>query len=339
MMLRRVIPVFKNVRSMSSGIMSVEQFEREFYSPNVTSYCYQQHPITFSIIDTNLHMGQDKPGVGYGPMHLINGKPFIDFIHDATHNFGWYFGHRITIDTGITKHTNNGKFPEIKNVNVIDETTSRIYIANQYTSDVSDLTINIMGDHSASIGTIPAGLFQNTLIWIDAHADINTPESSLTGHCHGMPLGITTGLSRDYLHKNNLFSWLPQKFPLAKIIYVGVRDLDPFEQEIIDKHNIMVIQEDSSHDEFDRFYNRIRNEFTHVSFDVDVLDPSYFPCTGTPVEGGVSPDFIKKLMYKINMESTLTRLDIAEYNPHVSPDRIDECNKMIVDIVLMPLLE
>jgi hypothetical protein len=48
---------------MSSGIMSVEQFEREFYSPNVTSYCYQQHPITFSIIDTNLHMGQDKPGV------------------------------------------------------------------------------------------------------------------------------------------------------------------------------------------------------------------------------------------------------------------------------------
>lgn len=341
MMLRRIIPTIRNnVHTMSGGIMSVEQFERELYSPNVTAYCYQpRQPMTFSVIDTNLHMGQNQPGVGYGPMHLINSKPFRNFVNHATKQQDWNLVHRITIDTGCSNHTKDGKFPGVQNVNVIDETTSRLHTANQYTSKISDLTINVLGDHSGSIGTILAGWFQNTLIWIDAHADINTPESSLTGHCHGMPLGITTGLSKDYLQKHNLFSWLPRNFPLENIIYVGIRDLDPYETEVIDKYGIMVLQEDSSYDDFDRFYNRIRHGFTHVSFDVDVLDPTYFPCTGTPVEGGVSPDFVRELMYEINQESTLNRLDIVEYNPHISPERIDDCNKLIVDNVLMPLLE
>ena len=338
---RQVFPLINkhNLRTLATSIATVEDFEREFYSSNVASYEDRDRPFYFSIIESNLHLGQNKPGVGFGPMHLINSKEFRQFSRHATDNKNWHVQHRMFVDGNSTKKTEKNK--QIKNGHQIDEITSRIFTANQYSEDVSDLTINLLGDHSASIGTIVSDFPNNNqiLIWFDAHADINTPSSSLTGHCHGMPLSIASGLCQTELKKHNLFSWIPNYFPLENLIYIGLRDIDPFEKAILKQHNIMVLQENSNIDEYDDFFQKIDNALTHISFDVDVLDPKYFPCTGTPVKNGMTPHFVKYLMGEINKRSRVYKLDVVEYNPHISPKDIDRCNKTIVDTLFMPLLE
>lgn len=332
---RRAVPVVqKCVRTHATGIMTVEQFEREFYSANVVNY---DQLFMFNIIKSNLELGQDKTGVGYGGMHLSNNKYFHDFIRCATQN-GWCLNHEISIDTEPSiKKSKDSQL--IKHGEQIDATTSRIFTANQYSEENNNMTINLLGDHSSSIGTIVSKWNDNILIWIDAHADINTPDSSLTGHCHGMPLGIATGLCDKELKEHDMFSWIPNYFPLDNIVYVGIRDLDPFEKDIIEKHGIMVLQEDSKKEDFDKFYDKINGKYTHVSFDVDSLDPEHFPCTGTPVENGLTPSFVKDLITKIRLNSTLNKLDIVEYNPHISTNDVDRCNRILVEYVLKALIE
>lgn len=336
---RKVLNTFpkSSLSHMLRTVLTVEDFEREFYSPCVANYSHNvPGPVSYSIIESNLSLGQNHIGVGFGPMHLVNSRSFINFIQQAHNQKNWSMDHHIKIDIS-TDQIDKSNFTDIKNVEKIDKMTSRIFTANNYTSNTSDFTINLMGDHSSSIGTIASG-FEEILIWIDAHGDINTPDSSITKNCHGMPLSIASGLCKKTLRKHNLFTWIPQWFPLENIIYVGIRDLDPYETEIIEKHNIMVIQEDSSNIEMDAFYKKIRHKFTHVSFDVDALDPQYISCTGTPVDGGLSPSFVRNLMYEINMRSTLTRLDVVEFNPHINPNDINKCTHTIVDTIFKPLI-
>lgn len=106
--------------------------------------------------------------------------------------------------------------------------------------------LTLGGDHSIAIGTI-AGTAKAirerlgreiAVIWVDAHADINTPETSSSGNVHGMPVAFLTGLAEE--KQEDIFGWLKpeQKINLKNLVYIGLRDVDNGEKEILKKHGI-----------------------------------------------------------------------------------------------------
>jgi len=182
-------------------------------------------------------------------------------------------------------------------------TRYRLALANKHLADIVAAQINS--------GTLSIGLLANCnglmgmlaghqrsggqwrplrvgLIWIDAHGDFNTPETSLSGMMGGMPVAISTGLC---LHHIRRASGLDPPLPMSYVTMVGVRDTDPKEQYLIDSHQISQITVDDVKRlspaidmEMDRL-NRI-TDLIYVHVDLDVLDPVDIPGAGLPVEGG-----------------------------------------------------
>jgi arginase len=108
------------------------------------------------------------------------------------------------------------------------------------------MVLTLGGDHSIAIGTI-AGSAQAVkerlgkeiaVIWVDAHADINTPESSPSGNIHGMPLAFLTGLAKE--DKEEFFGWIKeeQRLNIKKLVYIGLRDVDPVEKRILRENGV-----------------------------------------------------------------------------------------------------
>tara|TARA_Y100000389_G_scaffold9964_1_gene9288 strand:+ start:2450 stop:3238 length:789 start_codon:yes stop_codon:yes gene_type:complete len=202
-----------------------------------------------------------------------------------------------------------------KNINVINKDSTNDFksnIENIYNicSDFSYNSIFIGGDHSIAISTVSAVWRPNMkLIWIDAHSDINTPEASITKNKHGMPLAYLTGLCENEYNINMA------KVKFEDIIYIGLRSVDNFEKEIIEKHNIKVINY-KQHSTF------ILNELSqlldsdsilHISFDVDALSPDIMPCTGTREEDGIEYTKIKDILNYL-LYYNINSIDIVELN-------------------------
>jgi len=197
--------------------------------------------------------------------------------------------------------------------------------------------INLGGDHSISVSTIQPLIdrYKNDLlvIWIDAHADINTINSSLTKNKHGMPLSALLGYMNHWydkpsnlkkfnnLHKNNL-------------IYVGIRDLDSYESKIIERNRIINSKLLSQ-----SIINTILcnpAKYIHISCDVDSMDPTIMPSTGTPVDGGLS---IEDIIDIINCsKKKLIGIDIVEFNPLIGSKKdvkltLSNINKIIDHVI------
>ena len=170
-------------------------------------------------------------------------------------------------------------------------------------SSLQGLKINIGGDHSMAIGTVSASLNsvpQNQLkvLWFDAHPDINTYESSGTKNVHGMPLAYLSGLCES---KN--FPYIKHLLPLNNLMYIGLRDIDDYEKEIIDMYKIKVIDSNSFNNDPEKCFRQIMNFLVdspfHLSFDVDCLDPLVMPCTGTKVDNGLFKGQTQFVMKKL----------------------------------------
>ena len=176
--------------------------------------------------------------------------------------------------------------------------------------------INIGGDHSMSIATV-AHTFnkfpKSKVIWVDAHADINTYHSSISKNYHGMPLSFLTGLCR-----SDMLPFIKNHVPFENILYFGVRDLDSFEKFIIKERNIDIITMEDINKDFNRSIGRVldfvKDDTLHLSFDVDSMDPRVIPSTGTPVKGGLSLEEGKSLLDVLLNKSNIYNVDIAELN-------------------------
>src|SRR5258706_8293726 len=189
------------------------------------------------------------------------------------------------------------------------------------------------GDHSVAIGTITgmATHFRKRdqklgILWIDAHADMNTPESSPSGNVHGMPLACSIGLGpRDLTH---LGGFSPKVDP-ANVAIVGLRSVDeierlnvratgvhPFTMRDIDERGLRsVIREAIEH------ATRGTAGF-HLSFDMDAVDPREAPGVGTPVRGGFTYREAHLVMETVCDSGLMTSLEIVEVNPV-----LDEANR------------
>lgn len=182
--------------------------------------------------------------------------------------------------------------------------------------------VNWGGDHSLSISTVGAFLNEypmGSVLWIDAHGDLNLPEHSLTGNFHGMPLAVLLNLDQIQSHQ---FQWLNVQLKPQKLIYLGIRELDPFEKQMIRKLNIRYY---SSTDIEKKGINKISEEILeltkdhplHISFDVDCICSSFSPSTGIQVEGGLSWSQVNHLSKIIGNSDNLKSIDIVEINPKI----------------------
>lgn len=179
-----------------------------------------------------------------------------------------------------------------------------------------DTPFTLGGDHSIAIGTVAGSLdFYKkdlTTIWIDAHADINTYESSNTKNLHGMPLSFLTGMDTSFMNMDG------NELSTENLLYYGLRDVDEFEQRMLDKNNIQHMTSNGLNrgDKFDNL--TISTDKVHLSVDVDVLDPQYMSSTGTPVPHGITPQKLYDLVHWINENSDIVAVDLVEYNPECS---------------------
>ena len=210
------------------------------------------------------------------------------------------------------------------------------HVAQQAVRD-DVLPIFLGGDHSIAIGTI-GGLTHETdcgVIWIDAHGDFNTPESSKSGNIHGMPLATLLGQGHDELVNVGRKG---AKLKPENVVLVGLRDLDLQEQQIIKESGVAYytmrnIDEKGIksviHSALDHLSNLDR---IHVSFDVDSLDPEVAPGVGTPVPGGLTYREAHLAMEIIADSQKLSSIDVVEINPML--DNLNKTAKVAVGLVV-----
>lgn len=194
------------------------------------------------------------------------------------------------------------------------------------------LVITLGGDHSIAIGSLSASLEYNPdikVVWVDAHADLNTPETSPSGNLHGMPLAfffdlLKPGQTRD------LFSWVP-RLKRENLVYIGLRDVDEGERRFIKELGITFFDADTVKElgiskVLEETINQLcprGDEDVHLSFDVDGLDPEFVPATGTPVNGGLHLMDGQRIINTLARKSNLISFDLVEVNPLLGQNEFD----------------
>jgi arginase len=203
------------------------------------------------------------------------------------------------------------------------------------------LPVVLGGDHSVALGTL-AGLRKvhgpGAAIWIDAHGDLNSPETSPSGNVHGMVLAAALGLAGDRFREDG---WgLPALAP-GRVALVAVRALDEGERELLRELDARVF----TMSDVDRLgVERAVREalthvagagFVHVSLDMDAIDPDVAPGVGTPVRGGLSYREAHLALELVAESGLASSLDVVEVNPVL--DRENETGKLAVELVASAL--
>jgi arginase len=211
-----------------------------------------------------------------------------------------------------------------------------MYRAGQQAIAAGCLPLFIGGDHSIALGTIGGVTHQRPcgVLWIDAHGDFNTPETSPSGNIHGMPLAALLGLGApELIHLGRP----GPKLEPSQVILIGVRDLDPGERELIKKQRIGVY---TMRDIDEKGMAQVAREALarlshlpclHVSLDMDCLDPTTAPGVGTPVPGGLTYREAHLLMEIIADNARVGSIDVVEINPIL--DRQNETGRIALELL------
>jgi arginase len=186
------------------------------------------------------------------------------------------------------------------------------------------LPIFLGGDHSLSLGSV-AGVANHAaaegrpqfVLWLDAHSDLHTPQSTSSGNLHGTPLGYVTG--RDGFHG---FPRVTNPIPQGNICILGLRSVDAAERAFLQDsdiryHDMREIDEKGIARPLASFLDDVARAggALHVSLDVDFLDPSFAPAVGTTVPGGATMREAHLVMEMICDSGLMTSLDLVELNP------------------------
>jgi arginase len=279
--------------------------------------------------------GQPKRGVDLGPEYVLKAN-LIQQLHDMNFN---------VVLTGDKIHDYKEFFPESDQPIGIIKRPRTVGIVNKILADqvyhhakAGRLALQIGGDHSMAMGTISGiakGIKERLgqdikVIWIDAHADINTPETTDSGNLHGMPLAFLTGLVNEKIEG---LEWIETCLKPENLVYIGLRDVDKGEKEILKKYNIKAF---SMH-EIDRYgigkvidmtiehLSKGENAQSpiHLSLDIDAIDPSVAGSTGTPVRGGLTFREGHYICEALHATGRLVGLDMVELNPAIGDQTED----------------
>jgi len=273
------------------------------------------------VVGIPLSKGQRKTGVDRGPDDLRD----FGAVRALT-KYGWNVTDYGNVAFEVPE--TESQFGNVKRPKTVGEATGAVADAVETALKENDVCLNLGGDHSLAIGTISGTARVHPdlcVLWVDAHADINTPLTSTSGSLHGMPLSFLIheikekGLAPEGLPG---FEWVKTVIDAKSLAYIGLRDVDPYEKLFIENLGIKVI----TIPDVDRYgiescvqealgaINPTGTRPLHVSFDIDALDPNYAPSTGTPVREGLT---IRESLYiaeQVASSGCLRTLDLVEVN-------------------------
>ena len=207
--------------------------------------------------------------------------------------------------------------------------------------DEGFLPLVLGGDHSVALGTL-GGLARargpGGVLWIDAHGDLNRPETSPSGNVHGMPLAAALGLAGPDFESP---CWrLPAVEP-SRVALLGVRSLDPAERELLRRIDARVytmsdIDRVGVERAVEEALERVAGDgFVHVSLDMDALDPELAPGVGTPVRGGLSYREAHLALELVSESGLAGSLEVVEVNPIL--DRANATAELAVELIASAL--
>jgi len=292
-----------------------------------------QQPV--AVIGAGLDLGAGRRGVDMGPS-AIRYAGLDDRIADL--------GRRCEdwgdVETAVAEATSVGD-ERVRYLREIKAACERIAGRVARAAEDGYLPLVLGGDHSVALGTL-GGLAQargpGGVLWLDAHGDLNRPETSPTGNVHGMPLAAAMGLAGPEFESDAYP--LPAVDP-ERVALVGVRSLDPGEQELLAELDTRVF----TMSDVDRFgveaamreaLDHVAGDgFVHVSLDMDVLDPDVAPGVGTPVRGGFSYREAHLAMELVAESGLVGSLEVVEVNPIL--DRENQTARLAVELVASAL--
>lgn len=292
------------------------------------------------ILGVPLSYGQSKGGVHLGPAAIR-----VAGLAQRIANLGFEVNDRGDLPIERS-HSLPGFDEKLKYLNEIYDSCERLANQTEAIIDAGELPITIGGDHSIAIGSL-AGVVKGFrkrdqrlgLIYFDAHADMNTPDTSPSGNIHGMPLAVLLGYGAPELV--NLGGFAP-KFDPKLCAHVGARDLDPGERELIRRTGLRFF---TMREIDERGLAECMDEAVGiaaqgsggyaVTFDVDVLDPGDAPGSGTLVRGGLSYREAHLAMEKVAEAGGMRSLEVVEINTAL--DQNNRTAELGVELILSAL--
>jgi arginase len=259
-----------------------------------------------------MDLGQDRRGVDMGPSAIRYAR-----LSQVLEDLGYPVTDLGNVRTPVPETVEEEKGDNLETIRGVCEEA-----AGRAARMVSDglFPVFLGGDHSVSIGTV-SGVTRaggrTGLLWVDAHADFNTPTTSPSGNVHGMPLAVLTG--RGYPDLVGIGGGAPVR--AADVAIVGLRSLDREERELLADAgvNVYTMKDVDAYGVASVVRGALQDlshlDRVHLSLDLDVVDPEVAPGVGTPVRGGLTYREAHLLMELVNEATVVTSLDVVEINP------------------------
>lgn len=332
--LRKMIGCKKQVSHFThvAGGAGVGNVKDQMIATEEKLFKHTKRPKTVGIIGAPMTYGQSYVGTDYGPSYLREAG-----LLQNLSTLGWRVHDQgdLNFDALVGDANNNNNSHNAKNSVIVGKGCEMI--ANAVSNEVKKghFPLILGGDHSIGAGSL-AGILKarpNTgVIWVDAHADINTPESSESKNMHGMPISF---LMKDMVDPTSVsgFEWLSSpEFEHARlnpdsIVYVGLRDVDKMERKFIkdmgikaftmydiDKYGVGKVMDLA----LAHLLEENNERPIHVSWDIDAVDPIHAPATGTAVRGGLTYREAHFVAEAIAMSGALASVEMVELNPTLS---------------------
>ena len=266
------------------------------------------------IIGVPIDLGANRRGVDMGPSAIRYAGLRRELL-----NMGFDYRDRgnIPVDVIEFEEPLSTRARHLDQINVVNET-----LAKQVNLSLLDGAFPVVlgGDHSIAVGTVfgVQSVLKNVgILWIDAHTDFNTLETTITGNVHGMPLAALTGVGAQ-----EMAPFRTEDMPFVnpeKVVIIGARDIDPKEADLIKKSGITIF----TITDIDMYGMRSVMEMAldivtkdtvgyHVSFDMDVLNPTEAPGVGTPIYGGLTYREAKLAAEIISSNNGIRSLELVE---------------------------
>jgi arginase len=272
------------------------------------------------IIGVSLDLGGNRRGVDMGPSAFR-----IAGLAERLSTLGAAIVDHGDVVAPIPETKSSGD-PRKKYIREITRVCEKLYRTSLGVLEKGGLPLVLGGDHSLGAGSVAAAAAYHRkhgrsigLIWVDAHGDMNRPDTSDSGNVHGMPLAALLGAEPVELARIGAES---PAIEAVNTVLVGIRNLDEIEKQLVRESKVHVFtMKDIDRMGIAQVMERalaLAGEGTagvHISFDMDVCDPSIAPGVGTPVKGGLDYREAHVVMEMVAESGKLTSLDLVEVNP------------------------
>lgn len=293
-----------------------------------------------AIIGAPLDLGQGRRGVDMGPSAVR-----VANLNARVASLGYAVEDRGNVPVEQPEAAPEGH-PRAKYLPQIAATCQRLALLVAETLTGGGVPLVLGGDHSVAVGTVSgvSHFYRQRqqkigLIWLDAHADINTPDSSPSGNVHGMPLACIVGQGPAEL--TDLFGYRPKVAP-ENVVIVGLRDVDQTEKPHVRQFGVHAF---TMRDIDERGMRSVMEEAMrlasdgaegfHLSLDMDFVDPKDAPGVGTPVRGGATYREAHLAMEMICDSRRMVSMEVVEVNPVI--DEVNRTADLAVELVMSGL--